>query len=924
MQERVSGAGSLDDRAEHVPESALAVQLIYQLRECGKDGGLIHVARSEARALRIQRALAGLAPDLKTLVMPPWDCLPHDRSPPSREVMGRRVAALMHLAGSVPANPLVLTTADALMQRVPPRDVWSGTRRELHVGASLDLTELEEFLLRSGYALDDRVDEPGEAALRGAVIDLFAAGFESPCRIEHAEGRITAIRFYDPISQRTVSEITVLPLIPTSEAVWPGAPADAAFLGTDEPSPQAGTSYPPSRMQTLFDYLPHAVFRFDAEAESRRRAFAELLADAPSDRDARRSSDLYLDEAEWRERLAERRILGVPDGLWQDVPRFATHAKPLDEVTRYLQEHRAAGRPVILAAPTGADLDMLSRRLRSRADVQIVKAEGWEDALRSPRDIVPALIADIAAGFEASEAVLITAADILGAQAARSSSASAASLLLRGDTRFQLGDTVVHMDHGIGILQGLETVAVDGTETEAVRLEYAGGATLLVPPADMSRIWRYSGEAGAVTLDRLDGTSWPKRRAEVEAQIAETAAHLVRMAQERASLEAPVITPPRVAYERFVARFPFAETPDQERAIAEVLADLASGRPMDRLVCGDVGFGKTEVALRAAAAVALSGRQVAVVVPTTVLARQHVSTFRRRFAGFGIEIGQLSRLSTPKEQADIKKGLADGRIRLAIGTHAIGSRTVRFADLALLIVDEEQRFGVRQKSNLRRLGDGVHRLTFSATPIPRTLQAAMAGLQDISIIATPPVRRQPVRTLLSSFDPIQVREALRRERRRGGQSFVVCPRVEDIEPMRAKLLDLIPDLNLLVAHGKQPPKEIDDVMVRFADGDGDVLLSTSIIESGLDVPRANTMLVWRADRFGLAQLHQIRGRVGRGRTRGTVYLLTEPDKPIPAVTEKRLRTLQASTGWEPVLPSAPATWTCAAPAICWAKHRPVT
>jgi transcription-repair coupling factor (superfamily II helicase) len=409
----------------------------------------------------------------------------------------------------------------------------------------------------------------------------------------------------------------------------------------------------------------------------------------------------------------------------------------------------------------------------------------------------------------------------------------------------------------------------------------------------MDRIWRYGSEVVAVSLDKLDSEAWLKRRAKVEAEIAETAKRLAALSDARAKAKAAPFPINASDYDRFVARFRFAESPDQEATIEETLQDLAAGQPMDRLVCGDVGFGKTEVALRAAAAVAMAGGRVAVVAPTTVLVRQHVETFRKRFAGFGIEIAQLSRLTKPAEQREVKKGIADGRIRIVIGTHALANKDVRFDNLGLLIIDEEQRFGTREKARLRLLGDAAHVLTLTATPIPRTLQAAMIGIQDLSLIATPPVRRRPIRTVLTSFDPAVIRTALLRERARGGQSFIVCPRIEDMEPMAARLRDLVPELHVTAAHGKMPADEIDDVMMRFAQGRDDVLLATNIIESGLDLPNANTILIWRADRFGMAQLHQLRGRVGRGRRRGAAYLLTEPGVKLPPVTEKRLRTLEA-------------------------------
>ncbi len=452
---------------------------------------------------------------------------------------------------------------------------------------------------------------------------------------------------------------------------------------------------------------------------------------------------------------------------------------------------------------------------------------------------------------------------------------------------------MIHEDHGVGVLRGLETVETDGVRRPTARLEYHDGAALLVPASELRKVWRYGAEADVVALDRLNTGSWAKKRAEVEGSIAETARELVELSRARDAVEAAKITPPRQAYERFVGRFPYPMTGDQEAAVEAILADLKSGRPMNRLVCGDVGFGKTEVALRAAAAVALSGRQVAVAAPTTVLARQHLSTFEKRFAPLGIAVGQLSRLAKPADAKATKAGLASGEVGVVVGTHALAAKDVAFKDLGLLIIDEEQRFGARLKAKLHALAPEAHVLTLTATPIPRTLQAAMVGIQDISVIATPPARRRPVRTLLAPYDPATVKTALERERGRGGQSFVVVPRIEDIEAARAELADLVPDLTVRVAHGELPPDEVDEVMVGFADGEGDVLLATNIIESGLDVPRANTMVVTHPDLFGLAQLHQLRGRVGRGRVQASAYLLHDAGKPLSDSARERLETLVA-------------------------------
>jgi transcription-repair coupling factor (superfamily II helicase) len=415
----------------------------------------------------------------------------------------------------------------------------------------------------------------------------------------------------------------------------------------------------------------------------------------------------------------------------------------------------------------------------------------------------------------------------------------------------------------------------------------------LVPVEEADRLWRYGAEAEAVTLDKLDGSSWAKRRGDIDLAVAQTARQLVQLAAERDARTAPVLSPPVSDYERFAAGFPFTETPDQARAIEAVRADLASGKPMDRLVVGDVGYGKTEVAMRAAAVAALAGRQVALIAPTTVLVRQHLESFRKRFARSGIKVAGLSRLSTPAEARETKKRLADGSVQVVIGTKAIAGKGVAFSDLALVIIDEEQRFGTTDKRRVRELGNDLHVLTLTATPIPRTLQAALVGLQDLSLITTPPARRLPTRTSLVGFAPELVRPALIREKRRGGQSFVVVPRIEDMAPMAERLAKLVPELKLRRAHGKMPAAEIDEEMIAFASGDGDILLATNIIEAGLDIPRANTMLIWRADRFGLAQLHQLRGRVGRGRQRGYLFLVTEEGARIAPATAKRLRTMEA-------------------------------
>ncbi len=451
------------------------------------------------------------------------------------------------------------------------------------------------------------------------------------------------------------------------------------------------------------------------------------------------------------------------------------------------------------------------------------------------------------------------------------------------------GDIVIHEDHGLASVTGLTELPEDGGD--AIVLRFAGDARRLVPVADAGKLWRYGSDEESVTLDKLDGSSWEKRRGEVLAAVAETARGLVALAAERAKAEAPPIEPDAARFEQLVAGFPFTETADQLKAVAAIRADLASGKPMDRLVVGDVGFGKTEVALRAAAMAVFAGKQVVLAAPTTVLARQHLETFRSRFAELGVEVAMLSRLVTAAEKKRVLAGIKDGSIGIVVGTGAVAGKGVAYKDLGLVIIDEEQRFGAKDKDKLRGLG-APHALSLTATPIPRTLQSALVGLQPVSILATPPARRQPIRTEVGGMDEAKLRTALMRERSRGGQSFVVVPRIEDMEGLGTMLERLVPELSLVRAHGKMPAAEIDEAMVNFAAGDGDVLLATNIIEAGLDVPRANTMVVMRAEHFGLAQLHQLRGRVGRGARRGHILLMTGK-ADIPKRTLDRLNTLAA-------------------------------
>jgi transcription-repair coupling factor (superfamily II helicase) len=885
--------------------SGLTGEIALRLSEEARTSPLLHLTTGERRADELARAVGGFAPDLEVLVFPAWDCLPYDRAPPSREIMGRRVAALCRLAEGRSA-PLVIATPGSALQRVPPRETWARATTELRIGQPLVVESLQSELERLGYVVDERVDEVGEAALRGRAIDIFPAATPLPVRIEHRDGAISAIHSYDPATQLTTSDLERVRIRPASEVVSaPGEEPLQRFPGMEHWLPECYGA-----LQTIFDYLPGARLILDGRAQERLEAAFAQIADAYESRTRLRPeraagqrpphpSQMYLDRKEWEERLASGSVTTLEarpaEASARPVPSFAGESRPFRKLAALVEEQQQEGRRVILAAPHATDLARMEEGLGRCLDLPVRRMSAWRCAAGEKAGVL-SLVLDLEDGFidPHRRLAIVTASEMFGSRAQAARAQVAQPLALAGtEIEFRLGDAVIHMDHGVGVLRGIERVEAEGSAGDLIRLEYAGEATLMVPAAETGKLWRYGAAADAVSLDRLEGEAWEKRRAAVEREIRDTAERLAAVIRARQGTTAERLVPPSRAYERFVAGFPYAETPDQLAAVEDCLKDLASGRPMNRLVCGDVGFGKTEVALRAAAAVALAGKQVAVVAPTTVLVRQHMATFERRFAGLGLKLGHLSRLVTPAEAREVKKGLTNGEIRIVLGTHAIAGKGIRFKDLGLVVIDEEQRFGAAHKAQLRALSEGVHVLTLTATPIPRTLQAAMVALQDISVIATPPALRQPIRTFVMPFDEATVREALVRESRRGGQSFVVCPRIEDIAPMATRLRALVPDLDLFVAHGQMPPEEIDDAMVRFGDGEGDVLLATNIIESGLDVPRANTMLVWRADRFGLAQLHQLRGRVGRGRVRGIAYLMTDPAKKIAKATRKRLETLES-------------------------------
>ncbi|WP_111734291.1 transcription-repair coupling factor [Roseovarius amoyensis] len=911
------------------------------LDEAARAGGpVIHVARDDKRMAQMAEALAFFYPSMPVLRFPGWDCLPYDRMSPNPEISAARMATLATLVHRPPERFVVLTTLNAATQRVPAREVLNGATFVAEVDSRVDEAALKNFLVRMGFSQSPTVTEPGDFAVRGGIIDIYPPGAGGPVRLDLFGDVLDGVRRFDPATQRTTEKLTRVELAPASEVILDEAAItrfrqnyriEFGAAGSDDPLYEAVSAGRKSagiehwlpffhdRLETLFDYLPDAPVTLDDQTANGRTARWEAVCDQYG---ARRHAlgqrgagsvykpvppeTLYLDPAAWDVAVAGRRCLsfsplpqspgpGVIDAGGRIGRSFAPERQQenvnLFSVLKDHVEAKLEVGPVLIAAFSEGARERLEGLLE---DEGLIGAVGLRDAGGLGRHGLHVTVWGLEQGFEApfGDACLTVIAeqDILGDRLIRAPRRRRrAENFLTEAQSLSTGDLVVHVDHGIGRYHGLEVITAAGAAHECLSLEYAEGARLYLPVENIELLSRYGHEEGM--LDRLGGGAWQARKARMKERIREMADRLIRIAAERALRRAPVLEPEHHAWEAFAARFPYEETDDQLSAIGEVLNDMASGTPMDRLICGDVGFGKTEVAMRAAFVAAMQGLQVAVIAPTTLLARQHYQSFAERFRGFPVSVRPLSRFVSQKDAAATRAAMADGKVDIVVGTHALLAKGVRFANLGLLVIDEEQRFGVAHKERLKQMRSDVHVLTLTATPIPRTLQLSLSGVRDLSIIATPPVDRLSVRTYVSEFDPVTVREALLREHYRGGQSFFVVPRIDDLPEVEDFLAQQVPEVSFVVAHGQMAAGELDSRMNAFYDGKYDVLVATTIVESGLDIPAANTMVIWRADMFGLAQLYQIRGRVGRSKLRAYAYLTTKPRVPLSPAAQKRLRVL---------------------------------
>ena len=908
-------------------------------RELARGAPVIHVARDDKRMEAMRVALGFFAPEAAVLTLPAWDCLPYDRISPNPEISAGRMATLAALAHGIAGPFILLTTVNAATQRMPAREVLRSASFSARVGARIDEGALKAFLSRMGFSPVATVTEPGDYAIRGGIVDIYPPGKGGPVRLDFFGDVLDGARRFDPDTQRTTEKLGVVDLAPVSEVMLDEAAITRfrqnyrlAFgtSGTDDPLYEAVSAgrkhqgmehwlpFFHARLETLFDYLPDAAVMLDDQVTAARLARWDGIADA---HDARREAMtakgrvdtvykpaapdlLYLDDAAWEAAVARARVVqltplpqspgpGVLDAGGRIGRSFAPERR-IETVSLFgaLADHlralRGDGQVVVASWSEGA-----RERLRGlMEDQSVAGAVPIGDARDIPQGRGGLFLAvwALEQGFVSPGLAVVSEQDVLGDRLiAKPRRKRKAENFVSEVNTLTPGDLVVHVEHGVGRYQGLETIRALGVPHECITLEYAENARLYLPVENIELLSRYGHEEGL--LDRLGGGAWQAKKAKLKERIREIAERLMRVAAERQLRHAPVLEAPHAIWEAFAARFPYQETDDQLAAIADVVTDLEKGSPMDRLVVGDVGFGKTEVAMRAAFVAAMAGLQVAVVCPTTLLARQHFRSFAERFRGFPIEIRPLSRFVPARDAAATRAGLADGSVDICIGTHALLAKGIRFKELGLLVIDEEQHFGVAHKERLKEMRSEVHVLTLTATPIPRTLQLSLTGVRDLSIIATPPVDRLAIRTYVSEFDGVTIREALLRERFRGGQSFYVVPRISDLPFVEDFLKAQVPEASYVIAHGQLAAGDLDARMNSFYDGKYDVLVATSIVESGLDIPTANTMVVHRADMFGLSQLYQIRGRVGRAKTRAYCYLTTKPRAPLTPQATKRLRLL---------------------------------
>ncbi len=908
-----------------VPVAAQAYMLVTLQKSSGKP--VVHVVPQDKDMASVAALCQFIAPNIEVLTLPAWDTLPYDRISPSANITATRLSTLSRLAADSTTPYILLTTINAASQQLPPKELLASARFVMKKGATLNRDALFKFLTENGYSRVGKVMEAGEFAVRGSLIDLFPSGYAEAIRIDLFADEIDSLKRFDPLTQLSDAPLESLELRPVSEVLLTAETIarfrtrylelfgsvtrdDPLYASISEGRTYAGMEHWLPLFYEKLDKLPAYVPVAIISSDHRIAALHEERDEAVKDYyDARkmhiRSDATYNPVPPEKLFLTKDRY----DRLWEGHARvtlspYATERQEAlgvrvspqlfnrrheegqhvrDVIVDYLNQ---ATIPVIIAANSVGSADRIHKIL-GLGDAAII------ESLSEARGKTSLTILPLENGFTTPEFILLTEQDMFGERIIRTQKKKRKSeAFMQEAASFIEGELIVHREHGIGKFEGLVTVEVGNTKHDCLKLIYDGGDKLFLPVENIDLVSRYGTAEGEVALDKLGGVAWQKRKSALKKRLKMAAEALIKVAAARAATAAPVVQADAGLYDEFVDRFPYSETEDQLQAIEEVRGDLLAGFAMDRLVCGDVGFGKTEVALRAAFIAASQGMQVAVIAPTTLLARQHYHTFMERFRDLPIRIKMMSRLVNAKDMKEAKEALAEGKVDIVIGTHALLAKGVEFKNLGLLVVDEEQHFGVVQKEKLKQLKTNIHVLTLSATPIPRTLQLSLSGVRELSLITTPPVDRLAVRTYVMPYDAVVLREAILREYHRGGKIFYVTPRVKYMAELEQKIRELVPEIKVVSAHGQMGAVALDKTMNAFYDGKYDLLLSTSIIESGIDIPTANTMIIDRADMFGLSQLYQLRGRVGRSKTRAYAYLTLPHGKKLTREAERRLEVMQ--------------------------------
>lgn len=896
------------------------------------NGVLLVVTEDAASARQLQREMQFFGgTQLTVLNFPAWETLPYDSFSPHQDIISERLAALSQLLSGEPCT-LVLPVA-SLMNRLPPRDFIGGQVFDLKVGEHFAVHSTRQRLESCGYRCVDTVNEHGEFALRGAVMDIFPAGSELPYRIDLFDDTIESLRSFDPETQRTVEKVSAIRLLPAREFLLTKNSINtfldrwhARFIHSDPKKSAlyqdiaAGIASPGAeyflplffeQCAQLLDYLPDNCLiaqagNIHAAAEKHQndiRARYESLH-LEQYRPLLKPHEAFVATEELFARL--KTFSGIDcfsdesnaDDLGSaTVPDIALHAReahPLTALQSFLAQHNSTR--LLICAESAGRADAL-HTLFAQQQLPLTNTENWLSFLQeqAPAALVQAAL-DRSVWLPDAKLLLLSESQLFGQQVLqqrrRKQQVDAADNAIRHLNELSLGAPVVHLEHGVGRYHGLTNLDIGGTPNEFLHLRYAGDTSLYVPVTSLHLISRYGGaDPDLAPWHRLGSDQWQKARTKAAQQIEDVAAQLLEIHARRAARSRKAFEISDIEMQQFSAEFPFEETPDQQSAIAAVVADMLADKPMDRLVCGDVGFGKTEVAMRAAFLAALNQKQVAVLVPTTLLAQQHGENFRDRFSQWPVRIETISRFRTAKEQTAVLQKVADGHIDIIIGTHRLLQDDVNFKNLGLLVIDEEHRFGVKQKERMKSMRAQVDILTMTATPIPRTLNMSLAGMRDLSIIATPPARRLAIKTFARTYDDATVKEAILRELLRGGQVYFLHNDVASIQQCANSISELVPEARVVVGHGQMRERELEQVMSDFYHQRFNVLVCTTIIETGIDVPNANTIIIERADKFGLAQLHQLRGRVGRSHHQAYAYLLTPDARNMTSDAEKRLEAI---------------------------------